>query len=131
LAYHYIVSSDGYAFEGRPEAFRGDTATSYDPAGHFLVCIEGEFDSQSPSPEQIETLARLLAYSAGKYSVDVSEIGGHRDFAVTTCPGTNLYGRIVDGSLRQRVSELLADGGVVLDQICGAAGIDLVAQIEA
>ena len=23
LAYHYIISSDGYAFEGRPEAFRG------------------------------------------------------------------------------------------------------------
>jgi hypothetical protein len=131
LAYHYIISSDGYAFEGRPEAFRGDTATSYDPTGHFLVCLEGEFDTQSPSPEQLETLVRLLAYGAGKHAVDLSMIGGHRDFAATACPGATLYEGIADGSLRQRVSDLLTGGGVVLDRVCGVEGIEMVAQIEA
>ena len=37
LAYHFLVDANGHVYEGRPISAVGDTATNYDPAGHFLV----------------------------------------------------------------------------------------------
>jgi hypothetical protein len=45
LAYHVFVDADGVAWEGRDPAVAGDTATPYDPAGYFLVCALGNFET--------------------------------------------------------------------------------------
>jgi hypothetical protein len=114
LAYHFIVGRDGKVYEGRPYTAVGDTATSYDPTGHFLIVVEGNFDYDQPSAEQLEMLARMIAWGSAQFDVPVDEIAGHRDLAGTSCPGTNLYAKIVDGSLAERAAEILAAGGVTL-----------------
>ena len=87
LAYHFIVDRAGVAYEGRAIQFRGDTGTDYDPDGHFLVCMEGNFDVQQPSAAQVETTTRLFAWAAAEYAIDPETIAGHSAYAATSCPG--------------------------------------------
>jgi hypothetical protein len=103
IAYHFIVGPTGRVFEGRPVWARGDTATSYDPSGHFLVCCEADFDRQSPTQAQIDSLVYMLAWGAREFGADPSTIKGHRDFAATTCPGANLAPMIDDGTIEALV----------------------------
>jgi hypothetical protein len=112
LAYHFIVGRDGTVYEGRPYRAAGDTATEYDPAGHLLFVVEGDFDREDPTAAQLESLAQLVAW--GSMYFDAPNIGGHRDHAATTCPGDNLYQHIADGSLAARVTEVISAGGVTL-----------------
>ena len=60
LAYHFAIDRDGNIYEGRSTEFRGDTATSYDPTGHFLVVLEGNFDVETPADPQLQSLTDLL-----------------------------------------------------------------------
>lgn len=112
LAYHFIIGRNGTVYEGRPLAAAGDTATEYNPAGHLLIVVEGDFDEEQPAPAQLESLARLVAW--GSMYFDAPDVGGHRDHAATTCPGDNLHQHIVDGSLAARVAEIISAGGVTL-----------------
>ena len=114
LAYHYIVGRDGAVYEARPAWAAGDTATDYDPTGHFLVVVEGDYDQMEPTAGQIEALARTLAWASMAYGIDPETIAGHRDHAATTCPGDSLHTLIADGSLTRRVIEILHAGGVTV-----------------
>lgn len=114
LAYHFIVGRDGKIYEGRPYSAVGDTATEYDPTGHFLIVVEGNFDDDTPSDLQLETLARMVAWAAMQFDVSAATITGHRDHAATTCPGNSLYAKIHDGSLVARAEANIAAGGVTL-----------------
>ena len=108
LPYHYIVDLQGRIFEGRPIQFPGDTNTSYDPTGHALIVVVGNYDIRAFSETQFEALAQLTAHLAREHAVPLSNIKGHKDYAPgeTTCPGTNIYHHLDDGSLVRRVRKL-------------------------
>ncbi len=108
LAYHFMIDRDGNVYEGRPVDVRGDTATEYDPTGHLLPCLEGDYDSQQPTDGQLESLVRLMAWMVSSFGVPVETIGGHRDHASTTCPGEAVYPLLDD--LKARVVDRLAEG---------------------
>ncbi len=114
LAYHFIVGRDGNVYEGRPHTAAGDTATAYDPAGHFLIVVEGNFDEDTPTAEQLELTAQLAAWASLQFDAPLDSLSGHRDHAATSCPGDNLYSNIHDGSLAARAREILDAGGVTL-----------------
>ncbi len=114
LAYHFIVGRDGRVYEGRPYDAAGDTATEYDPTGHFLIVVEGNFDEATPTAEQLELTAQLIAWASLQFGVSLETLSGHRDHAATTCPGDNLYTYLHDGSLANRALEILDEGGVTL-----------------
>ena len=80
---------------------------------------------------QMEALAQVCAWAAGRWGVDASLIGGHRDFAATSCPGDELYDDISTGALAGRVSEILSSGAPSLNYLRGQAATDVVAAIEA
>ena len=103
LAYHFLVDAHGHVYEGRPTWARGDTFTSYDPTGHFLVACQGSFSEQTVTESQVRSLALLLSWAAESFGVSPATIAGHRDYAATACPGDDLYARITDGSLRRTV----------------------------
>lgn len=109
----------------------GDTATDYDPAGHFLVLCEGDFDQEPISEAQLHSAALAFAWASEKFNVASETLAGHRDFASTACPGANLYARLADGELKRRVDELLAAGSVDLRTVCGPEADRAVQQIEA
>ena len=111
LAYHYIIGVDGTVYEARDTGYRGDTGTNYDTTGHFLVVVEGNFEIDVPSDEQLDALVKVLAWAAARFDVSPSTIGGHRDHAATVCPGGNLYPHIASGDLEANVTALLAHTG--------------------
>ena len=114
IAYHFIVGKDGEVYEARNVAMRGDTATEYDPTGHLLIVLEGDFDHEEVSDAQFEGLAAITAWGVHRYGLDPAELTGHRDHAATTCPGHALYRLIHDGTLAARVGEILERGPVEL-----------------
>jgi hypothetical protein len=132
LAYHFIIDRNGNVYQGRPVESVGDTATGYDPTGHFLVCCEGDFNVEQPSPAQYRSLVTMLAWASSEFDADPGGIRGHRDLAATSCPGDHLYALVADGTIAEEVRvagrEPFALG---LDLICDRAGADLVAAIEA
>ncbi len=116
IAYHVAVDRDGRVFELRPWDLVGDTGTSYDPAGHFLLLLDGNFDEQEPAPAQFDAAARVLAWASGHFAVGLDTVTGHRDHAVTACPGDALYRRLDELAAGARAR--VAAGGVELTPTC-------------
>jgi hypothetical protein len=109
IPYHYIVDLDGHIYEGRQIAYAGDTNTEYDPAGHALIEVVGNFEEVEPNQQQLDAVVRLMAMLANKYGVTLDHIASHRDFsAQTVCPGANLYRYVQDGYFRHKVALRLA-----------------------
>ncbi|WP_163887563.1 peptidoglycan recognition protein family protein [Mycolicibacterium hippocampi] len=131
IAYHVGVDRGGNIYELRDPQLAGDTATEYDPTGHFLVLCEGDFDQESVTREQLHGAAMAFAWAASTFSISPSVVEGHRDFASTACPGADLYGYVASGELTHLVNELMAAGPVNLQKICGPEAAERVAAIEA
>lgn len=107
VPYHFYIAVDGQIAEGRDIKYVGDTNTDYDPAGHALIVLEGNFEKEQPSSRQMESLRLLVAWLSATYSIPVSEIKGHNDYASTACPGVNLKKLLP--AVRQQVAEMLLD----------------------
>jgi hypothetical protein len=104
VPYHYVIDLDGRVYEGRDIRFAGDTNTSYDPAGHALIEVVGNFDDVEPNVAQLEAVVNLMAQIASRYAVPVDNIRGHRDVAPgTECPGRNLYRYLENGYFHNQV----------------------------
>jgi hypothetical protein len=109
IPYHYIIDLDGHLYEGRQIGYAGDTNTEYDPTGHALIEVVGNFEEVEPNRQQLDAVVRLMAMLAKKYGVPLDHIASHRDFsAQTVCPGTNLYRYVQDGYFRHKVALRLA-----------------------
>jgi hypothetical protein len=109
IPYHYIIDLDGRIYAGRDIAYAGDTNTEYDPAGHALIEVVGNFEEVEPNQQQLDAVVKLMAMLAKKYDVSLDHIASHRDFsAQTVCPGANLYRYMQDGYFRRKVALRLA-----------------------
>ena len=131
IAYHVGVDRKGNIYELRNPELVGDTATSYDPTGHFLVVCEGNFDEEEVTEKLLNGTALACAWATQRFSIPTATLAGHRDFAATSCPGASLYAHIASGDLKRRVNDLVAVGPVDLQQICGPEAAAIVADIEA
>lgn len=131
IAYHVSVDRDGNIYELRAPELVGDTATEYDPTGHFLVVCEGNFETEVVTEAQLNGAATAFAWGAQTFHLPIETLAGHRDFAATACPGADLYAHLASGDLKRRVCELLAAGPVDLRPLCGTEAALRVAAIEA
>lgn len=122
IAYHFMIDRRGNVFEGRPMDAVGDTATSYDPTGHFLPMCEGNFNEHDPTSEQLDALARLLGWAQAAFGTDV--VAGHRAYAGTTCPGDALASAL-DRVVRDS-RDLVATELVYLSAAAGAARVEQI-----
>lgn len=109
IPYHYIVGLDGKIYQGRPLEYAGDTNTEYDPLGHALIEVVGNFEEVEPNQAQLDAVADLMAALALKYHLSIDAIHGHKDYsAQTVCPGEHLYAYLQDGYFRRQVALRLA-----------------------
>jgi hypothetical protein len=104
VPYHYYIAVDGQIAEGREINLVGDTNTDYDPTGHALIVLEGNFENEQPTSRQLESLREFVAWMSAHYAIPVSEIKAHNDYASTACPGVNLKNALP--ALRQKVIEI-------------------------
>jgi hypothetical protein len=74
------------------------------------ICLVGNFDSGRPSPAQMHSLARLVAYMMKTYHISADHIIGHGDTKATDCPGRLL--NVAD--VRQMASRLLVAEGIAV-----------------
>ena len=109
IPYHYIIDLEGRTYAGRDIAYAGDTNTEYDPSGHALIEVVGNFEEVEPNRQQLDAVVDVMAMLAQKYGVPVENIASHRDHSdKTVCPGANLYRYVQSGYFREQVAARLA-----------------------
>ncbi|MFK3739322.1 peptidoglycan recognition protein family protein [Massilia sp. TN1-12] len=117
IPYHYIIDLDGRIYAGRDIAYAGDTNTEYDPTGHALIEVVGNFEEVEPNQRQLDAIVDLMALLADRYHVGLDGIRTHRDYSSrTVCPGANLYRYVQEGYFRHHVALRLAREHALLDE---------------
>lgn len=104
-AYHFLIGPSGKIYKGRDTKYVSDTATNYDPTGHFNICVMGNFEEQEPTPEIKKTLVRFVAESLVLNGLTPKDIHIHKDVAATLCPGKNLIKWLKSDGLAQIKTE--------------------------
>lgn len=132
IAYHIGIDRGGHIFELRDTGLIGDTATDYDPTGHFLVLCEGNFDEQDLPAAQLDGAALALAWAAQTFQISTDTLASHRDLtSATACPGARLQAHVASGELKRRVDDLVGRGPVGLERRCSDEAAAIMAAIEA
>jgi hypothetical protein len=90
IPYHFYINGRGEIGEAREVGYAGDTNTDYNPSGHLLIALEGNFQTIEPTPAQLAALTSLLTWASVRWNVTPDKIKGHNDYAHTECPGKNL-----------------------------------------
>lgn len=103
VPYHYYIDCNGQVGEGREVDFVGDTNTEYDPTGHALVVLEGNFEEEQVTEAQWTSLRTVSRWLMRQYDINEGDLKSHKDYAQTLCPGKNLYARLPE--LRELVGE--------------------------
>lgn len=100
----------GTSYEGRPVSAVGDTATDYNPVGHILITVLGNYNVQEVTPPELEAIVTLATWLSASYGIPPQNIAGHHDYALTSCPGDHLYAYLssgyIAGAIAQRLLEL-------------------------
>lgn len=100
IPYHFMIDLDGNIYETRPINYPGDTNTEYDPTGHALIEIMGNYEIQKFKAVQIKSLVEIIAFLAKEFNVPLTEIKTHKDYSeLTACPGKGVYKYFQDGSI--------------------------------
>lgn len=120
IGYHFVIGNGSGMSDGAIEpTFRwheqmhGAHAGSGDHNQHGIgVCLVGNFEETSPSPEQLAAVKRLVGILKNAYDINSDGVIAHRDVKATACPGKyfpldevshssteRLFGRAVDRSI--------------------------------
>jgi hypothetical protein len=108
LPYHFLIDLEGRVYEGRDYHFMGETNTTYNPEGHFLISIIGNYDKQEPTQAQLNAIADMMAWAISRYDLPLDRIGGHYNYAETGCPGKELRKYLEDGTFKRMVGERIS-----------------------
>lgn len=86
IGYHFYVRKDGSIYRGRKENTVGAHAygSNYTSIG---ICAEGNFETDTMSAEQKNSIIELVNYLKNKYGV--TKVLRHKDVNATACPGKN------------------------------------------
>ncbi|SHE37001.1 peptidoglycan recognition protein family protein [Clostridium fallax] len=87
IGYHFFINKDGTIHRGRPEKAIGAHTIGYN-AISLGICLEGNFQNETISNDQQNSLINLLKYLTKKYNIN--DIIGHNDVYQTSCPGKNI-----------------------------------------
>ncbi len=108
IPYHFMIDLEANIYEARPINYPGATNTTYDPTGHALICVMGNYENQIITDDQLDAIVNLTVFLASKYDVAPEDIKGHKDYTETLCPGKDLYRYLKDGTIVRKVQEKLS-----------------------
>jgi len=108
IPYHFMIDLDGRIYEARPINYPGDTNTEYDPTGHALIEIMGNYEIQKFTEVQQKSLVEIITFLVKEFGIPLSEIKTHKDYSeLTDCPGKDVYKYFQDSSITKRIESLL------------------------
>jgi len=90
VPYHFYIDVAGKIAEGRDIGYAGNATTGFDNDGRIQVTVEGDFEHEQPTQEQLASLTHLVTWLALRYGIPAEGISGHGDHDHTSCPGRNL-----------------------------------------
>jgi hypothetical protein len=145
LGYHFVVGNGSQTKDGEVEigprwrkqkwgAHAKTPDNKYNDFG-IGICIVGNFDLTRPSPKQLESVSKLVAYLQKTYNIPASRVIGHgtvhtldKGGTTTDCPGKNMN----LAQIRQLSGKILADAGetVPVQPTATANGGDLLLDIK-
>ncbi len=98
IPYHFMIDLEGNIYEGRPINIPGDTNTEYDPTGHALIELMGNYEIQIPNESQLSSIVNLSKFLMTRFDVPLDKFKSHKDYSkMTLCPGKNLYKYFTNG----------------------------------
>lgn len=86
IGYNYWISFDGTIYEGR--GINKGAGVSGHNSHIISVGLQGDFESQIPTEAQYNSARELVAYLKEKIP-SIKNIGCHKDWNATACPGKN------------------------------------------
>jgi N-acetyl-anhydromuramyl-L-alanine amidase AmpD len=110
IGYHFVIDAEGRIYAGRDVSVRGAHTGGHN-TGTLGVVLLGNFETQTPTEAQLESLRRLGRTLRDTYAL--THLAGHRDFqpGVTVCPGQQLAARLP--ALAQTLDLAFGTGGYV------------------
>lgn len=96
--YHYEIAADGKIGQFRKDNEVG-AHTSQDNMNYqsIGICLDGDFDKEDPTPQQIVALIGLIKQKKTQYNIDNQHIFPHRRFATyKSCWGSRLPDNIME-----------------------------------
>ncbi len=94
IGYHYVIDRAGRVWEGRPLMYQGAHVKHHNEH-NIGVMVLGNFDIQSPSNAQLNSLRSTVQTLRRRYRVEMKAIRTHQEIAPTACPGKMLQPKIV------------------------------------
>ena len=118
IGYHYEISKGGKVYKGRDESMPGahtkEQNVNYNSIG---ICLDGDFDKELPTKEQIESLKKLLQELMVKYKILPSNIFPHRHYAVLNGkPYKSCYGSKLPDDWARKLVETIVVNKPVYDE---------------
>jgi hypothetical protein len=111
IAWHFAIDQHGTIYGAHDPRDRGDTNYHYDTDGIITVGVLGDYDSQTPSSDQVEAVVNLLAWLCQEYGISPDNIYPHSFFAnrsPQTDPKITSPGRNFDmADIQARVRDVL------------------------
>jgi N-acetylmuramoyl-L-alanine amidase len=102
IGYHYYIRKDGFIYKGRDEDSTG-AHTKGENTNSIGICLEGNFEIESITDEQRESLINLAIYIISKY--EIKDMRGHRLYAETLCPGKNFNEDEIKNNIIKKLRE--------------------------
>ena len=114
LGYHFVIGNGTDTPDGRIEvgsrwpkqkwgAHDKTPGNQYNEHG-IGICLVGNFDVSHPSPAQIRSLERLVAYLMKTYRIPADHVLGHGETKPTDCPGRYMNVALVRRACAQMLS---------------------------
>jgi len=95
IGYHFVIDRAGRVWEGRSLQYQGAHVKRLNEHNIGVMCL-GNFEEQTPSPQQLAALDRHLRSLMAKYRISANNVKTHREWkgAATLCPGRNLQAHV-------------------------------------
>lgn len=95
VGYHFVVSYDGTAFEGRASAARTSAHVLNHNTGNVGISLMGNFDLMPLEDAQLGGAASILGWVADTYGIPLTceSVKGHKEHSghsTNACPGANV-----------------------------------------
>ena len=86
IGYNYWIAFDGTIYEGR--GFNKGAGVENHNSHIISIGLQGDFEKQMPTDEQYKSARELVDFLTDKIPT-IKNIGCHRDWNATACPGKN------------------------------------------
>jgi hypothetical protein len=89
IGYHFYITSDGKIYQTNlleTVCYFAGSNVRYNPQG-LCICFAGNFTEAIPTPAQLKSGSRLLAFLIQQLHLPMESIRGQKEFVITQSPG--------------------------------------------